>query len=70
MTPSNILSLTLETDGHLVPLDFPVRRMVNAGYVGRDQATVRAHIEEMRHLGIPAPTTVPFDPTDPDATPF
>jgi hypothetical protein len=61
MTPSsgNMLSLTLETEGRSVPLNFPVRRMVNAGYVGRDQATVRAHIEEMRHLGIPAPTSVP-----------
>ena len=33
--------------------------MVNAGYVGRDQATVKAHIEEMRRLGNPAPTSVP-----------
>jgi hypothetical protein len=59
MIPSNILALTLETEGRSVPLNFPVRRMVNAGYVGRDQATVRAHIEEMRHLGIPAPASVP-----------
>jgi hypothetical protein len=33
--------------------------VVNAGYVGRDRATVQAHIDEMRHLGIPAPTSVP-----------
>ncbi len=59
MNPSNILSLTLETGVHTVPLSFPVRRMINAGFVGRDQATVQAHIEEMRHLGIPAPASVP-----------
>ena len=59
MIPSNILSLVLETEGRSVPLHFPVRRMVNAGFVGRDQATVKAHIDEMRHLGIPAPTSVP-----------
>lgn len=34
--------------------------MVNAGYVGRDQAAVRAHIEELRREGIGAPARVPM----------
>jgi hypothetical protein len=59
MTPFNVLSLQLESEERSVPLRFPVRRVVNAGFVGRDRATVQAHIDEMRHLGIPAPKTVP-----------
>jgi hypothetical protein len=59
MTPPDVLELILESGGHATPLHFPVRRLVNAGYVGRDQATVQAHVDEMRHLGIPAPTSVP-----------
>ena len=59
MIHSNTLALTVETEGRPVLLRFPVRRVVNAGYVGRDRAVVEAHIEEMRHLGIPAPTSVP-----------
>jgi hypothetical protein len=59
MTLPNVLSLQVESEGRTAPLNFRVRRMVNAGFVGRDQATVQAHIEEMRHLGIPAPASVP-----------
>jgi hypothetical protein len=59
MIPPNVLSLSVESEGRAFPLRFPVRRLINAGYVGRDRATVQAHIDEMRHLGIPAPTSVP-----------
>jgi len=59
MTPPNVLSLLVESEGRTAPLNFRVRRMVNAGFVGRDRATVQAHIDEMRHLGIPAPASVP-----------
>jgi hypothetical protein len=61
MTPTlpNVLSLLVDSEGRTAPLNFRVRRMVNAGFVGRDQATVQAHVEEMRHLGIPAPKSVP-----------
>jgi hypothetical protein len=59
MTPPNVLSLLVESEGRTAPLNFRVRRMVNAGFVGRDQATVQAHIDEMKHLGIPAPASVP-----------
>jgi len=37
----------------------PVVALLNAGYAGRDQAEVRAHIDELAELGVPAPTTTP-----------
>jgi hypothetical protein len=40
-------------------MDFVVARMVNAGYVGRDQEAVRKHIEELKREGIPAPDSTP-----------
>lgn len=43
-----------------VPLTFMVKRMVNAGYVGRDRKAVLAHIEELRREGIPPPPSVPM----------
>ncbi|GGC93878.1 hypothetical protein GCM10011512_21130 [Tersicoccus solisilvae] len=36
-----------------------VTRLLNAGYAGRDQAEVRAHIEELAELGVPGPDTIP-----------
>ncbi len=41
-------------------LDFSVGKMLNAGYTGRDQASVRRHIEELKEHGVPAPPTVPM----------
>jgi hypothetical protein len=40
-------------------LAFPVNRMINAGYVGRNQEEVRRHIEELKREGIPAPDSTP-----------
>src|SRR5262245_27490210 len=60
MTLMNALRLTLVADGRSVPLEFPVRRLINAGYMGRDQASVKAHIEELRHEGILPPPSVPM----------
>jgi hypothetical protein len=36
-----------------------VRTLLNAGYTGRDQAGVAAHIAELAELGVPAPETTP-----------
>lgn len=36
-----------------------VRSLLNAGYAGRDQAQVRAHIDELAALGVPAPSATP-----------
>ncbi|GAA3728232.1 DUF2848 domain-containing protein [Plantactinospora mayteni] len=42
------------------------RRLVVAGYTGRDEAAVRAHIDELAAAGIAPPPTVPtFYPLDP-----
>ena len=51
------MMLALEVDG--APLEFPVQRLLVAGYTGRDASKVRAHIEELERQGIPAPPTVP-----------
>jgi hypothetical protein len=41
------------------PVRVEVTALLNAGYAGRDQAEVRAHIDELAELGVPAPTTTP-----------
>ncbi|MDL2264116.1 DUF2848 domain-containing protein [Synergistaceae bacterium OttesenSCG-928-I11] len=40
-------------------LSIDVRRIINAGYTGRDQAAVQAHIDELKEEGIPAPDKTP-----------
>ncbi len=42
-----------------LPLEFQVKRMVNGGYVGRNQEEVRHHIEELAKKGIPGPSSTP-----------
>jgi hypothetical protein len=59
MTPLNTLALTVEGDEESAPLVFPVQRVINAGYVGRNRDAVQAHIEELRREGIPPPPSVP-----------
>ncbi|HEY2413591.1 MAG TPA: DUF2848 family protein [Pirellulaceae bacterium] len=59
MTPLNTLTLKIETDEREIPLRFPVRQMINAGFAGRNRQAIDAHIEEMRREGIPPPTSVP-----------
>jgi len=53
------LSLVLEKRGESRQLKFGYTRMVNAGYVGRDQKEVRRHIEELAKKGIPGPEKTP-----------
>ena len=36
-----------------------VTRIICAGYAGRDQGSVRRHIEELKALGVPAPEEIP-----------
>src|SRR5919109_989744 len=40
-------------------LEFEVRRLLVAGYTGRDSSQVRAHILELERQGIPTPDRVP-----------
>jgi len=55
----NTLPLTLVAEGRCRPLEFTVRRLLNAGYVGRDHQAVQAHIDELSLEGIPPPSAVP-----------
>ena len=53
------LELTLQRDGKAEPARFEVRRIVNAGFTGRDQAAVQRHIKELRAHGVPCPDRTP-----------
>ena len=52
-----MLQFTVEGSG--APLSFLPRRLLIAGYTGRDQAAVAQHIAELREHGIPAPERTP-----------
>jgi hypothetical protein len=39
--------------------DVDVKHLLNAGYAGREQDEVQAHIAELAELGVPGPTTTP-----------
>lgn len=41
------------------PLEIDVKRIINAGYTGRDQKAIQAHIDELKEEGIPAPEKTP-----------
>ena len=43
-----------------MPLQIPVRRVLLAGYTGRDRAQVAAHIQELARLGVTPPARVPM----------
>ncbi|MFJ6003377.1 DUF2848 domain-containing protein [Arthrobacter sp. NPDC092385] len=45
------------TDG--TTREVQVTRLLNAGYAGREQDEVQAHIAELAELGVPGPTTTP-----------
>lgn len=51
--------IAARADGTLEQVDFSWRYCVAVGYAGRDQASVNAHVEELRAIGVPAPSTVP-----------
>ena len=53
------LRFSVETAGGRKDLELSVKRMINAGYVGRDQEEVRRHVEELKREGVPAPETTP-----------
>jgi hypothetical protein len=53
------IQLTLQGKNRSGVIPFHYVRMVNAGYVGRNQDEVRRHIEELAKKGIPGPKTSP-----------
>lgn len=56
---TDTLSLTLIARAGRRPLSLPLQRLIVAGWVGRDRAQVRHHIEELGKLGVPPPTRTP-----------
>lgn len=48
------------TGGEPDTLTVPVRRVIVAGYTGRDRAAVTAHIDELAAIGIAPPPRVPM----------
>jgi hypothetical protein len=53
------LEVVLETKQKRRQLTFYYNRMVNAGYVGKNQEEVRRHIQELAKKGIPGPSSTP-----------
>lgn len=53
------IELTLQRQDKEQPLAFAFTRMINGGYVGRDQEEVRRHIDELACKGIPGPASTP-----------
>jgi hypothetical protein len=49
----------LENQQERRQLAFNYSRMINAGYVGKNQEEVRRHIEELAAKGIPGPKSIP-----------
>ena len=55
-----MVELTFRIEGRSPEvLPFPVSRVLNGGFAGRDQTQVRAHIEELAHLGVKDPGETP-----------
>ena len=53
------MEFVLQAGGTASTVSFEVRRLINAGYTGRDQEAVRHHIEELKAHGVPAPESTP-----------
>ncbi|ANF56465.1 DUF2848 domain-containing protein [Halotalea alkalilenta] len=51
-------TLSFELTGH-GPIQVAIDQLVIAGWAGRDQAAVEAHIAELAELGVPRPSQVP-----------
>ena len=52
-------TVVVKADGSAARIGFDWDICVAIGYAGRDQASVTAHVEELRALGVPAPSSVP-----------
>lgn len=60
-------AIAIRKDGATERVALEWRQCVAIGYAGRDQASVVAHVEELKAIGVPAPSSVPsmywIDPT-------
>ena len=52
-------SVVLRSGGNMECANLSFDACVAVGYAGRDQAAVRAHIEELRAIGVPVPSMIP-----------
>ncbi len=59
MTGMKIESVVLRSNGDAKRAYLSFDACVAVGYAGRDQDAVRAHIEELRAIGVPVPSTIP-----------
>jgi hypothetical protein len=57
--PAASTPLRLTVSATAETLDIRPARLIVAGYTGRDQDAVAAHIAELAAIGVPAPATVP-----------
>ena len=55
---NNTLELYIDGDKKN-PIQFTTKRIINAGYTGRNQEEVMKHIEELKQIGVPAPDKIP-----------
>jgi hypothetical protein len=56
----NILSLRVHRlSSPTSEIQFPVRRLFNAGWAGCDRAAIQHHIDELAEMGVPAPQFIP-----------
>jgi hypothetical protein len=46
-------------DGDATQLKFSVRRLLMAGFTGRNQKIAMKHVEELQHIGVVAPKKIP-----------
>lgn len=59
-TPAARSALTLHVLGSDDVLHLRTYRAIVAGYTGRDEQAVRAHIDELAEIGVPAPPEIPM----------
>jgi hypothetical protein len=60
MHEKRILRLQVAGNDQGTPLDFSVQGLICAGFSGRSQDAVEAHVKELAVLGHPVPDTTPF----------
>src|SRR5215475_10683983 len=60
MIDEKTLHFQLVTDKGISQLDFPVQRIICAGYSGRSQDAVQEHVRELLAHGMPAPESTPI----------
>jgi len=53
------IQLTIAGKKQTTPLTFSYNKMINAGFVGRDQEEVQRHLQELSQKGIPCPSQTP-----------